>query len=313
MSLEQVPVLSEVAKGFGVFDHWFSEVPSQTFTNRSFWTAGTSSGLVVNSPTMKWTKQNTAETLFDRLEAHGRTWKVYVLEPARLSFTGWIHMPRLKDRLATNIVPFSEFERGRGQRDAARLQPDRANLSPPARRLPPRVGQIADRRRRRHRDRPAVLDPRRRGLPGAHLRGDPIHRLHRRVKRLQHDVPYRLGRARRHLRPRPSRSGAAAGPRAPAGECDFTFDRSGYRVPAIIVSPWIDEGTVINDEYRHTSLLATLRKGWDLGDPFSERDAAAPTFDHLLARETPRDRGLPDVHPRPVPEWQRPRSNSVRR
>ena len=94
-------------------------------------------------------------------------------------------------------------------------------------------------------------------------------------------------------------------PGAPAGECDFTFDRSGYRVPAIIVSPWIDEGTVINDEYRHTSLLATLRKCWDLGDPFSDRDAAARTFDHLLSRETPRDpASWPDVHPRPVPEWQ---------
>ena len=94
-------------------------------------------------------------------------------------------------------------------------------------------------------------------------------------------------------------------PSAPAGECDFTFDRSGYRVPAIIVSPWIDEGTVINDEYRHTSLLATLRKSWDLGDPFTDRDAAARTFDHLLSRETPRDpASWPDVHPRPVPEWQ---------
>ena len=45
---EQVPVLSAIARGFGVFDHWFSEVPSQTLTNRSFWTAGSSSGLVVN-------------------------------------------------------------------------------------------------------------------------------------------------------------------------------------------------------------------------------------------------------------------------
>ena len=50
---EQVPVLSGVAKGFGVFDHWFCEVPSQTFMNRSFWTAGTSSGFVTNSPAMK--------------------------------------------------------------------------------------------------------------------------------------------------------------------------------------------------------------------------------------------------------------------
>ncbi len=76
-------------------------------------------------------------------------------------------------------------------------------------------------------------------------------------------------------------------------------------MPAIIVSPWIDEGTVINDEYRHTSLLATLRKVWDLGDAFTDRDAAARTFDHLLSRETPRDpETWPDVHPRPVPDWQ---------
>ena len=47
---------------------------------------------------------------------------------------------------------------------------------------------------------------------------------------------------------------------APAGEFGFTFDRSGYRVPAIIVSPWVDQGSVYNEEYRHTSLIATLRK-----------------------------------------------------
>jgi phospholipase C len=41
---EQIPVLSGLARGFGVFDHWFCEVPSQTLPNRSFWTAATSSG-----------------------------------------------------------------------------------------------------------------------------------------------------------------------------------------------------------------------------------------------------------------------------
>jgi phospholipase C len=45
---EQLPVLNGIARDFGVFDHWFCEVPSQTFMNRSFWTAATSSGLVVN-------------------------------------------------------------------------------------------------------------------------------------------------------------------------------------------------------------------------------------------------------------------------
>jgi Phosphoesterase family len=75
------------------------EVPSQTFMNRLFWTAATSSGFVVNSPMTKWLTKNTAETIFDRLEAHGRTWKVYVMEPMPVSLTGMIHYPRLKDRL----------------------------------------------------------------------------------------------------------------------------------------------------------------------------------------------------------------------
>lgn len=102
---EQVPVLSGIARGFGVFDHWFCEVPSQTFMNRSFWTAATSSGFVVNSPVSNFTWHNTAETLFERLEAHGRTWKVYVQEPMALSFTGLIHMPRLKERWRRTSCP----------------------------------------------------------------------------------------------------------------------------------------------------------------------------------------------------------------
>jgi phospholipase C len=46
---ELVPVISTIARGFATFDHWFCEVPSQTFTGRSFYHAGTASGLVVNA------------------------------------------------------------------------------------------------------------------------------------------------------------------------------------------------------------------------------------------------------------------------
>src|SRR5262249_8618144 len=92
-------------------------------------------------------------------------------------------------------------------------------------------------------------------------------------------------------------------PAAPPGEFGFTFDRSGYRVPAIIVSPWVDSGSVYNDEYRHTSLIATLRKTWGLGDALTQRDASARTFEHVFSRTTPRS---PDawttVAARPVPD-----------
>ena len=57
---EQIPVLNGLARAFGVFDHWFCEVPSQTLPNRSFWTAATSSGFSVNSPVTNFIQQNSA-------------------------------------------------------------------------------------------------------------------------------------------------------------------------------------------------------------------------------------------------------------
>jgi phospholipase C len=93
-------------------------------------------------------------------------------------------------------------------------------------------------------------------------------------------------------------------PSVPAGECGFTFDRSGYRVPAVVVSPWVESGSVFNDEYRHTSLIATLRKVWGLGAPFTRRDASARTFDDVFALDAPREpRTWAAVVPRPVPAW----------
>jgi phospholipase C len=93
-------------------------------------------------------------------------------------------------------------------------------------------------------------------------------------------------------------------PTAPAGELGFTFDRSGYRVPAVVVSPWVEEGAVYNDEYRHTSLIATLRKSWGLGEALSGRDAVARTFEGVFSLDVPRDPATwPDIQARPVPEW----------
>src|SRR4029453_17976496 len=93
-------------------------------------------------------------------------------------------------------------------------------------------------------------------------------------------------------------------PAAPPGEFGFTFDRSWYRVPAIIVSPWVEPGSVYNEEYRHTSLIATLRKAWGLGEEFTQRDAAARTFDHVFSLAAARDpQTWAPLTTRPRPEW----------
>jgi phospholipase C len=285
---EQLPILNGIAREFGVFDHWFCEVPSQTFMNRSFWTAATSSGLVVNSPAKKWPAKNDAETIFERLEQHGKTWKIYVAEPMALSFHGFIHYSRLRDRAATHVVPFAEFERDA----AAGNLPDFSLIEPnmasghgdyhPAfgRSL---AGIVAD-----------PMDP-----PSSILAGEAfLERIFNAYRSSTSESGSNVwntalligwdepGGTYDHVPP-----GAVPPPDwdAPAGELGFTFDRSGYRVPAILVSPWIPKGSVFNDEYRHTSLIATLRKSWNLGEPFTQRDASAQSFDHLFTLDEPRD------------------------
>jgi phospholipase C len=93
-------------------------------------------------------------------------------------------------------------------------------------------------------------------------------------------------------------------PAIPTGELGFAFDRSGYRVPAVMVSPWVEPGSVYNEEYRHTSLIATIRKVWGLGEAFTQRDAAARSFDGIFTLETPRDPATwPAIKALPVPNW----------
>lgn len=285
---EQVPVLSGLARGFGVFDHWFCEVPSQTFPNRSFWTAATSSGFSVNMPLGNFLQKNDAETIFERIEAHGKTWKVYVSDLDTVSFTGLCHMPRLKDRFATHFVPFSQFEADAANGDLPNFSFIEPCLQVGHGDYHPACGRAL--------------------FPGADLPVDPpssilageafLSRLYDAYKSMRSPTGSNVwnttffigwdepGGTYDHVPP-----GAVPppDPTAPAGQHGFKFDRSGYRVPAIIVSPWVAQGEVFNEEYRHTSMIATLREQWNLGDPLTGRDAAARTFSDVFTLNTPRD------------------------
>ncbi|KAL5817169.1 hypothetical protein ACOSQ3_025547 [Xanthoceras sorbifolium] len=88
----------------------------------------------------------------------------------------------------------------------------------------------------------------------------------------------------------------------------FGFDRLGVRVPTILVSPWIDKGTVIHEpdgptphsQFEHSSIPATVKKLFKLKSNFlTKRDAWAGTFEkYFHIRDTPRDDcpvALPEV------------------
>src|SRR5258706_2072731 len=77
----------------------------------------------------------------------------------------------------------------------------------------------------------------------------------------------------------------------------FDFKRLGVRVPAVIVSPYINAGTITGSLdgkiYDHTSIIATARKlflGANAATSFlTERDRHAQTFESLLTLDQPRN------------------------
>ncbi len=60
----------------------------------------------------------------------------------------------------------------------------------------------------------------------------------------------------------------------------FAFDRLGVRVPAILISPWIPKGTIVNRVFDHASIPATITK-YFLGNylaPRSPRETNVDVF-----------------------------------
>src|SRR5882762_10622021 len=73
--------------------------------------------------------------------------------------------------------------------------------------------------------------------------------------------------------------GFVAQPSATGTPDPFHFDRLGVRVPAVLISPWVAAGTVINDVFEHASIPATMTD-YFIGDytQRSPREIAANTF-----------------------------------
>jgi phospholipase C len=268
---EQVPVISTIARGFATFDHWFCEVPSQTFTNRSFYHAGTASGLVVNAaqpsqagalPALdSFPKTNDAETIFERLDAAGLSWRVYVDPGMPFSITGMIHTSRLHERFATQFSTHDDFF---DDAEQGRL---------------PTYSFIEPNLLHAHNDYHPAYNAL---FPG--LSADPPSSI--------------LGGEDLLARP----SAPPPDPAAPAGEMGFRFDRSGVRIPTLAVSAYIDPKTVVTEEYRNTSLIRTLRERFSLGPSLTGRDAVAADIAPILTRDTPRPHeDWPEVTARPVP------------
>jgi len=297
----QLPVTSALARGFATFDHWFCEVPSQTFANRSFFHAASSSGLVNNlSPADSFPLHNTDQTIFERLDRSGLDWRVYCDPPSHMSLTGIIHAPRLWRYFATRFVTTDRFLQDCADGTLPAYSFIEPNLLYGHNDMHPAFGAMF----------PGVpIDP-----PSSLLGGEALlAKIYNAIRSSSSDTGSNAwntllvvtcdehGGTYDHVPPPLVQPPCPGGP---AGELGFRFDRSGVRVPAFVISPWIPAQTVVTAEYRHTSVIATLRERWQLGAALTGRDAAAAGLAPILSLEAPRDPdGWPDARPLPVPPY----------
>jgi phospholipase C len=82
----------------------------------------------------------------------------------------------------------------------------------------------------------------------------------------------------------------------------FNFDRLGARVPAVVISPYVQAGTIDHTVYEHASIPATVTEQF-IANPRSNppyaREQAANTFLQLLTLSQPRS-DLPNLNVQPT-------------
>jgi phospholipase C len=264
-SSAQVPVISHLAWNYAVSDAWFSSVPTDTWPNRAFFHAGTSNGHVVNGAIpdpLQWNARN----IFNVLEATGTSWLVYhdtVIVP---SLTGlmfpslWVHLDHFKG--------FDDFKSD----CASGNLPQYSFLEPSF-----------------------LVNPNDEHPPHDVVAGEQfLYAIWQAVSQspawpetllmITYDEH---GGTYDHVFP--PFGAATPDAKSDPGDENFTFDRFGLRVPTVLVSPWIQAGTVFRSPtatpYDHTSMLATLRDWLSIPTDqmlTSARIAAAPTLEQVL-------------------------------
>jgi phospholipase C len=257
-----LPVLSGLARGYAVCDHWFSSVPTETLPNRAFVNAGTSQGFMDDK-----TKKYTCPSIYGLLSRHGVSWRIfgYDAEPlTRLDFTD------TTDADDANFGLFADFKSAA----AAGTLPGYSFLEP----------SWDASGNSQHPNYNVAL--------GEQLIHDVYYALrngpawHQTLLVITYDEH---GGCYDHIAP-PS---GAVPPDDSKGEYGFDFTRFGVRVPTVLVSPLIEAGTVFRVPagampFDHTSILKTLQQRWKM-PALTKRDAAAVGIGAVLTLSVARD------------------------
>lgn len=271
---DKLPVLTTLATEFAVFNRWFCSIPGPTICNRAFAHYGTSFGQV--SLNVFYVKEP-YKSIYERMVNASRTAKIYYFDETS-STMEVVNLLQHQPQLFGTYRQFLEDCRTGKLPEYCFVEPNYNDHD---------------------------------GDDGALIASDqhPDHHVQAgelfiaSVYNAIHDNPdlWRStallivydehGGIYDHVPP-PSciPDGFAASANDTGTGREFRFDRLGVRVPAILVSPWVPKGSVVDGRvFEHASIPATVTKFF-LGDyeQRSPREKAAETFLDLLSLSTMR-------------------------
>ena len=250
-----LPILSGLARGYAVCDEWFCSVPTETLPNRAFALAATSQGHM-DDKTKSWT----CPTIFGQLSTANIDWAIYGYDSPPMTRQNFSDTTNADD---SHFGLFTDFQAAAA---AGTLKPFTF--------LEPSWGASGN---SQHPNYDVSLG-----------------------EQMIHDVYYALrngpnwtstlliitydehGGCYDHVAPPTN----ATPPDNDAGEYGFDFTRFGPRVPAVLVSPLIVQGTVFRvaagaTPLDHTSVLKTIETRWNV-PTLTARDAAAVDIGDVL-------------------------------
>ena len=266
---KMLPVLSTLAKNYAVCDHWYCSAPTETLPNRAFLAMATSQGRLTDKD-----KVYTAPTIFKQLSKSNKTWSIYGYDKAPLSRGSYTDITHAAN---SHFGLFTDFKQAVDDNTLANYVF-----------LEPQWGKGGN-----------SQHPNYNVAHGEEFILQVYNTLRNSKlweKTMLIIVYDEHGGCYDHVAPPEN----ASAPDNTIGQFGFDFRRFGVRVPAVLISPYIQAGTVYrvptdSTPLDHTSILKTLEQRFNIA-PLSKRDAAAPGFADVLTLDTARtDNPLADI------------------
>lgn len=261
-----LPALHTLAEAFTICDHWHASLPGPTWPNRFFALSGTSHGRV-NMPgdgthglDLSGYMQQTQDTIFDRLNERGIHWKDYFHDVPQT--TVFSHQRDPANAARYFYIP-EFFRDARGDEgefpEFSLIEPSYMGW-----------GQNDDH---------PPFDV----MRAEKLTADVYNALRGNKELWESTLLVVMfdehGGFYDHVVP------PAAVPPDDHQE-EYAFDQLGVRVPALLISPWVDQ-RVEHTLFDHTSVLKYLIEKWSLG-PLGRRSENASSIGLAITRESVR-------------------------